>query len=56
MIDDNAHAHIKAAILGSSRVLPIVNGEILRGTWQNFLLVEEDGPRSRRVVVFIMGE
>ncbi|MEM2192039.1 MAG: secondary thiamine-phosphate synthase enzyme YjbQ [Candidatus Hadarchaeales archaeon] len=56
MIDDNAHAHIKAAILGSSKVLPIVDGEILRGAWQNFLVVEEDGPRTRRVVVFMIGE
>jgi secondary thiamine-phosphate synthase enzyme len=56
MIDDNAHAHIKAALLGSSKVLPVVGGEILRGTWQNFLVVEEDGPRTRRVIVLVMGE
>jgi secondary thiamine-phosphate synthase enzyme len=55
-IDDNAHAHLKAAILGSSRVLPIVEGRLIRGTWQSFLVVEEDGPRTRNVVVFVMGE
>lgn len=55
-IDDNAHAHIKSAILSSSKVLPVVDGEILRGTWQNFLVVEEDGPRTRKAVVFVMGE
>jgi len=55
-IDDNAHAHLKAAILGSSKVLPVVDGRLARGTWQNFLVVEEDGPRSRRVVVLVMGE
>jgi secondary thiamine-phosphate synthase enzyme len=55
-IDDNAHAHIKSALVGSSRVLPVVDGEVMRGTWQNFLLIEEDGPRTRRLVVFIMGE
>lgn len=55
-IDDNAHAHLKSAFIGSSRVLPIVDGRILRGMWQNFLVIEEDGPRTRRMVVFVMGE
>jgi secondary thiamine-phosphate synthase enzyme len=55
-IDDNAHAHLKASLLGSSRVLPIVDGKVVRGTWQNFLVVEEDGPRARNVVIFVMGE
>ncbi|MEM2878884.1 MAG: secondary thiamine-phosphate synthase enzyme YjbQ [Candidatus Hadarchaeales archaeon] len=55
-IDDNAHAHIKSAIIGSSVVLPVVGGKIVRGTWQNFLVLEEDGPRARRLVVFLMGE
>jgi len=55
-IDDNAHAHLKASLLGSSRVLPIVDGKVVRGTWQNFLVVEEDGPRARNIVIFVMGE
>ncbi|MEM2282285.1 MAG: secondary thiamine-phosphate synthase enzyme YjbQ [Candidatus Hadarchaeales archaeon] len=55
-IDDNAHAHLKSALVGSSRVLPIVDGHLVRGTWQNFLVIEEDGPRTRRVSIFIMGE
>lgn len=55
-IDDNAHAHIKSAIIGSSRVLPVVDGEIARGTWQNFLVIEEDGPRTRRCIVTVLGE
>lgn len=56
-IDDNAHAHIKAAMVGSSRVLPVVGGKVVRGTWQSFLVIEQDGPRSRRkLVVFLLGE
>lgn len=55
-IDDNAHAHLKSAFIGSSRVLPIVNGRVVRGTWQSFLVIEEDGPRTRRLVVFVIGE
>lgn len=57
MIDDNAHAHIGSAIVGAERVLPVVNGRIARGTWQNIFFVEMDGPRSRReVIVTVMGE
>jgi len=55
-IDDNAHAHIKSALIGSARVLPIIDGEIVRGTWQNFLVIEEDGPRTRRCTVMVLGE
>lgn len=55
-IDDNAHAHVKSALIGSSRTLPIVDGRVVRGTWQNFMVIEEDGPRTRRLVIFVMGE
>jgi secondary thiamine-phosphate synthase enzyme len=49
-IDDNADAHLAAAFLGHSRMFPIVNGRVVRGTWQNVFIVELDGPRSRREV------
>jgi len=55
-IDDNAHAHLKSALFSSTPVLPIVDGRLVKGTWQNFLLIEADGPRTRRMVVFAMGE
>jgi secondary thiamine-phosphate synthase enzyme len=55
-IDDNAHAHLKSALIGTSAVLPIADGRVVRGTWQNFLIVEEDGPRTRRLAVFAIGE
>jgi secondary thiamine-phosphate synthase enzyme len=50
-IDDNAHAHIKAALLGPSELVPVSGGDLLLGTWQRILLVELDGPRRRRVSV-----
>jgi len=57
IIDDNAHAHIGSALIGADRVFPVINGRLIRGTWQNIFLVEMDGPRSRRrVVVMVMGE
>ncbi len=55
-IDDNGNAHLASAFIGSSRVFPLVNGRIVRGTWQEIMLVDLDGPRTRRVVVEVMGE
>ncbi len=56
-VDNNAQAHIKASILGPSESLPVVEGELLLGTWQGIMLVELDGPRSgRRVKVTVIGE
>jgi secondary thiamine-phosphate synthase enzyme len=54
-IDNNAAAHIKSAIVGPSETVPIVQGRLCLGTWQNVFLCEFDGPRSqRRVVVSIV--
>jgi secondary thiamine-phosphate synthase enzyme len=50
-VDDNAHAHIKAAILGPSELIPVSRGALLLGTWQRIMLIELDGPRKRRVSV-----
>ena len=52
-IDDNAAAHIKAAIIGPSEMVPVKNGTLLLGTWQSLMLVEFDGPRERKVIVQI---
>ena len=56
-IDNNAHAHLASAVIGPSRIFPVREGRIVRGTWQEILLVELDGPRPRRrVIVEVMGE
>jgi len=56
-IDDNAAAHIASAFMKSSIMIPIKEGHMIRGTWQNILFVELDGPRSsRNVVVEILGQ
>ena len=49
--DGNGDAHIKAGIIGPSEVLPIADGELLLGTWQNIFFCEFDGPRSSRKVI-----
>jgi secondary thiamine-phosphate synthase enzyme len=54
-IDNNAAAHIKSAIVGPSETIPIVEGQLCLGTWQNIFLCEFDGPRSeRRIIVSIV--
>jgi len=54
-VDDNAAAHIKAALVGPSETIPVEGGRLLLGTWQNVFLCEFDGPRaSRRVVVSVV--
>jgi secondary thiamine-phosphate synthase enzyme len=55
--DDNGHSHIRASIMGPSLTIPIINGKIVHGTWQQFVFVELDTrPRDRRLIVQIIGE
>jgi len=49
-IDNNAGAHIKASVLGSSLIIPIINGKLSLGKWQAVMLVELDGPRNNREI------
>jgi len=57
IIDDNAAAHLASAFIASSRIFPVREGRLIRGTWQNIFLLELDGPRSyRRIIVEVMGE
>jgi secondary thiamine-phosphate synthase enzyme len=53
-IDDNAHAHIKAAILGPSELIPVDRGALVLGTWQRVMLLEFDGPRKRRISLQVL--
>jgi secondary thiamine-phosphate synthase enzyme len=53
-VDDNAHSHIKASILGPSELIPVRGGELLLGRWQGVMLFEFDGPRKRQISVSLM--
>jgi secondary thiamine-phosphate synthase enzyme len=56
-IDDNAHSHLRATFLGASECFPVVDGRLVRGTWQQIFFVELDViPRHRRLIVQVMGE
>ncbi len=50
-LDGNADAHLRAALIGPSVTIPVVNGELALGRWQSVFLLECDGPRTRRVSV-----
>ncbi len=54
-IDNNADAHLRAVLLGTSAVVPVEDGHLVLGTWQSIFFVELDGPRTRSVNVKIMG-
>jgi secondary thiamine-phosphate synthase enzyme len=50
--DTNAHAHLRAALIGASETIPVVGGRLLLGTWQQLVLVDfDDRPRERVVTV-----
>jgi secondary thiamine-phosphate synthase enzyme len=54
--EGNSQAHIKASIMGNSRVVPVEGGAPLLGTWEGVFLCEFDGPRTRHVHVTVIGE
>ncbi len=54
-VDDNADAHLASSFVGPTRMFPVHEGSLERGTWQNIFLLELDGPRTRKIVVEVMG-
>jgi secondary thiamine-phosphate synthase enzyme len=55
--DGNGHAHVRAALLGPSLTIPIIEGKLVLGTWQQVILCDFDNrPRKRQVVVQVSGK
>ena len=53
--DDNGSSHVRAAMLGPSLTIPIVDGELTLGTWQQIMLLEFDTrPRDREIVIQVV--
>jgi secondary thiamine-phosphate synthase enzyme len=53
--DTNSHAHIRAAIVVPSETLPVRDGRLELGTWQQVVLIDfDDRPRQRTVVVQVL--
>jgi secondary thiamine-phosphate synthase enzyme len=53
--DTNAHAHMRAAVIGPSETVPVVDGRLALGTWQQLVLIDfDDRPRTRTVTVQVV--
>jgi secondary thiamine-phosphate synthase enzyme len=53
--DTNAHAHLQAAIVGPSETVPLKDGRLATGTWQQFVLLDfDDTARERTVMVQVL--
>jgi len=55
-VDNNADSHILSGLVGQTKVLPVRDSGVVRGTWQQIFLAEFDGPRTRRVIVGVIGD
>ena len=50
--DSNSHAHQRATLVGPSEAVPVIDGRLALGTWQQLVLLDfDDRPRERSVIV-----
>ena len=55
--DGNGHSHLQATMMGPSLTVPITEGKLVLGTWQQIFHLECDvKPRDREIVVAVTGE
>lgn len=54
--DGNGYSHVRAALLGPSLSVPIQDGQLVLGTWQQVVLCDFDNrPRTRKIVIQVVG-
>jgi len=54
--DGNGYSHVRAALLGPSLHIPVVEGELTLGTWQQVVLLDFDNrPRERKIIFQALG-
>lgn len=55
--DDNGFSHLRASFIGPSLSVPVVDGKLQLGTWQQIILIDFDThPRSRTFIIQLLGE
>lgn len=55
--DGNGHSHLQATLLGPSLTVPVTDGQLRLGTWQQIFHLECDVPaRERTIVVTVLGD
>ena len=52
--DGNGDAHLKSGLVGPSETVPLVEGTMALGRWQNIFLCEFDGPKKREILVTVI--
>ena len=54
--DANGHSHLRASLLGPSLTVPIIDGRLCLGTWQQIILMDFDNrPRKRKIILQFIG-
>ncbi|MBI5249530.1 MAG: YjbQ family protein, partial [Desulfomonile tiedjei] len=55
--DGNGFSHVRAALMRPSLSVPLIDGRLCLGTWQQLILLDFDNrPRQRSIVIQVMGE
>lgn len=55
--DGNGHSHIRASLIGPSITIPVTDGKLILGTWQQVVCIDSDiRERSRRVIIQMTGD
>jgi secondary thiamine-phosphate synthase enzyme len=55
--DGNGHSHLRASLMGPSLTVPVLEGRLVLGTWQQIIVLDFDNKsRQRRVLVQVLGE
>ena len=54
--EDNGDSHLKSILVHHEVVVPVTNGKLDFGTWQQIYYAEFDGQRKKRLVIKVMGE
>ena len=53
----NAHSHLRSMLLSPDKTLPVIDGQVVFGTWQSLLFVETDVySRQRTIIMQVLGE
>lgn len=54
--EDNGDAHLKSMLVHHEVIIPVTNGKLDFGPWQQVYYAEFDGRRKKRVIIKVMGE
>ncbi|HBG49810.1 MAG TPA: secondary thiamine-phosphate synthase enzyme [Cyanobacteria bacterium UBA9971] len=54
--ETNGDSHLKNLLIGHEVIVPVTNGRLDLGTWQQIYYAEFDGQRKKRLLIKVMGE